>query len=117
MLYGLLAAFMESFNIPIVTLVLDGIAAIFTFIAGVVLAAKLGVHSCSNRGYTRSNPLTDGGSNYKERCQELQASTAFFWFLFATYCASLFFGALNSRGSGGSNLRGGVRKGPVMTQA
>jgi len=47
-IYGFLAAFMESFNIPIVLLVADGLAALFTFIAGVVLAAKLGAHSCGN---------------------------------------------------------------------
>jgi hypothetical protein len=48
-LYGFVAAFVEAFAIPIVLLILDGLATIFTFIAGVVLAAKLHVHSCNNQ--------------------------------------------------------------------
>ncbi len=32
-----------------ILMVLDGLATLFTFIAGVVLAAKLGVHSCGNK--------------------------------------------------------------------
>lgn len=48
MFYGLAAAIMESLAIPIVMIVLDALATVFTFIAGVVLAAKLGVHSCGN---------------------------------------------------------------------
>lgn len=47
-LYGLAAAVMESIAIPIAMMVLNGLAVMFTFIAGVVLAAKLGVHSCGN---------------------------------------------------------------------
>ncbi len=48
LLYGLAAAFMESLLIPIALLVGDGLAVLFTFIAGVVLAAKLGAHNCNN---------------------------------------------------------------------
>ncbi len=48
LLYGLVAAFAEGLAVPVVLWALDGLAAIFTFIAGVVLAAKLGVHSCGN---------------------------------------------------------------------
>lgn len=47
-LYGLVAAFVTSLAIPVVMMALDGIAILLTFIAGVVLAARLGVHSCSN---------------------------------------------------------------------
>jgi hypothetical protein len=47
-LYGFAAAFVESLAIPIALIVADGLATLFSFIAGVVLAAKLGVHSCSN---------------------------------------------------------------------
>jgi fucose 4-O-acetylase-like acetyltransferase len=46
LLLGLVAAFMDMEN-PIL-IGLDAFAAGFTFIAGVVLAAKLGVHSCGN---------------------------------------------------------------------
>ncbi len=46
LLIGYFAAFQEMSNIILV--VLDALASMFTFIAGVVLAAKLHVHSCSN---------------------------------------------------------------------
>jgi hypothetical protein len=48
LLYGFAAAFMEGLAIPIVLGALDLLATLFTFIAGVVLAADLHVHSCSN---------------------------------------------------------------------
>lgn len=47
-LYGLVAVFVESLAIPIVLLVLDSLATLFTLIAGIVLAARLHVHSCTN---------------------------------------------------------------------
>jgi hypothetical protein len=47
LLIGLAAAWMELSDI--IPIVLDALATIFTFVAGVVLAAKLGVHSCGNR--------------------------------------------------------------------
>jgi len=47
-LYGFAAAFVESLAIPIALAVADALATIFSFIAGVVLAAKLHVHSCGN---------------------------------------------------------------------
>lgn len=43
------AAFVEAIAIPIALLILDAFATLFTFIAGVVLAAKLGAHSCNNQ--------------------------------------------------------------------
>lgn len=46
LLLGFAAAWMEQSNIILVAL--DALAVILTFIAGVVLAAKLGVHSCGN---------------------------------------------------------------------
>jgi hypothetical protein len=48
-LFGFAAAFVEALAMPIVLLVLDGLAVVFSFIAGVVLAAKLGAHSCTNQ--------------------------------------------------------------------
>ena len=47
--FGFAAAFISSLAIPMVLFALDGLAALLTFIAGVVLAAKLGVHSCGNQ--------------------------------------------------------------------
>jgi hypothetical protein len=49
LLFGAVAAFISSLAIPVVLIALDGIATLLTFIAGVVLAARLGVHSCNNR--------------------------------------------------------------------
>lgn len=48
LLFGLGAFFVNALNIPIVLVALDALAALFTFIAAVVLSAKLGVHSCHN---------------------------------------------------------------------
>jgi hypothetical protein len=48
LLFGFAAAFVESLAIPFVLMAMDALAAVFTFIAGVVLAAKLHVHSCGN---------------------------------------------------------------------
>jgi len=114
-LYGFAAAFVEALAMPLALIVMDGIAMLFSFIAGVVLAAKLGAHSCSNNSYTLHNNLTNGSHNRHKRCTELQASTAFFWFMFAGFAASMVLSALSSRGSGLSS-RGGIRKGPSMSQ-
>lgn len=127
LLFGGVAAFVTSLAIPVVLIVLDGLATLLTFIAGVVLAARLGVHSCGNvvscavfigleddtdffeQAYIRSNNLTNGSNNPGKRCRELQASTAFFWFLFAAYAAST---AMTVMAGGSSSIRGGgIRKG------
>lgn len=109
LLLGAAAAFVGALAIPVVMIALDAVAALLTFIAGVVLAAKLGVHSCSNPGYTSTNHLTNGSNDPAKRCRELQASTAFFWFLFATYAAST---ALQVKSGGTSSIRGGgIRRG------
>jgi hypothetical protein len=48
-LFGLAAIFVESIAFPIALVVLDSLAVVFNFIAGVVLAAKLdGARSCNN---------------------------------------------------------------------
>jgi len=114
-IYGLAAVFVESLVIPIAAMAIDGVATVFTFIAGVLLAAKLGVHSCGNKSYLVNNNMTNGSHDMSKRCHELQASCAFFWFLFAAFAASL---ALDFTGSrGGMSSRGGVRKGgPTMSQ-
>jgi hypothetical protein len=133
-LYGFAAALVESLAIPIALGVLDILATIFTFIAGVVLAKKLdGAHSCGNevsigrmrlllstmlivsQSYLRSNSLTNGSHSMGKRCHELQASTAFFWFMFAGFAASSFFDFAGRSTSMSS--RGGMRKGgPSMSQ-
>ncbi|KAG9236389.1 putative Non-classical export protein 2 [Amylocarpus encephaloides] len=113
LIYGGLATVMESLAIPIALIVMDTLATLFTFIAGVVLAAGLNVHSCNNQSYIHSNHLTNGSHNPTKRCHELQASTAFFWFLFASFLGSVIMGILSSPGTG---IGRGVRRGPAMSQ-
>lgn len=48
LLAGLAGIFVESLAIPVVAWGMDGLAALFTLIAGIVLAAELKVHSCGN---------------------------------------------------------------------
>ncbi|KAH8811870.1 putative Non-classical export protein 2 [Xylogone sp. PMI_703] len=115
-LYGIASFIIQALAMPLVLMVLDALATIFTFIAGVVLAAKLHVHSCSNRNYTLHNSLTNGAHDMQARCRELQASTAFFWFLFATYVALLVFDFIGSRGSRLTSRGNITRGGPSMSQ-
>ncbi|OWP06137.1 hypothetical protein B2J93_8520 [Marssonina coronariae] len=133
-LYGIAAIFFESLAFGFVGPSIDAVLAIFTFIAGTVLAAKLGVHSCGNqviispsldnraliandvqKSYIRSNPLTNGSNNPGKRCHELQAATAFYWFALPLFVTSA---ALAFMGSGSSfKGRGGIRRGgPSMSQ-
>ena len=114
-------------------LIVDGINVFLFLIAGIVMAAQLGVHSCGNgvmyfsciiycvstdklQDYVDNNIITSGSFDNTKRCHEGQAVTAFLWFGFATFLASLFFSFLGAR-SGGANLRGGIRRGgPIMSQ-
>merc|ERR1711900_99461 len=115
-LWGIGACFKEGLAIGIVLPILDVIATLLTVIAGIVLAAGLGVHSCGNRSYLVSNALTNGSNNPSKRCHELQASTAFYWFAFAAFLGSAILGFV-SGGSSFSRPRGGIRKGgPTMSQ-
>jgi len=68
-----------------------------------------------SQSYLMSNSLTNGSHNMGKRCHELQASTAFFWFMFAGFAASIAFDFMGSRSTMSS--RGGIRKGgPSMSQ-
>jgi hypothetical protein len=116
LVYLIAAAIKENFAHPMIMLLLDIINTILFFIAGVVLAAKLRVHSCGNQGYLASNPITNGGRNRGKRCHEAQAVTAFLWFAFVAYLASAILSGMASLG--GANLRsGGIRRGggPAMS--
>jgi len=112
--YLIPATFNESFAFhPLLMVGLDALNTLFFLIAGIATAAELGVHSCSNGGYTRHNHVTNGSFDTKKRCQEAQASTAFFWFGFAAFAASAVLSGLQSRGSGSVS---GIRRGPAMSQ-
>jgi hypothetical protein len=51
----------------------------------------------------------------EKRCRELQASTTFYWFLFAAFAASIAMTFLN--GAGSTRRSGGIRTGtPSMSQ-
>ncbi|KAH8170514.1 membrane-associating domain-containing protein [Sarocladium implicatum] len=104
LLYGLVASFVSSLAMPIVMLPLDGLATLFTFIAAIVLAAKLGAPNCGNIDHDDHSRswIAYGSGNDEKRCREIQASTAFMWFLWACFMGCLFFTVKNWRGGGGS---------------
>lgn len=115
LLYLLPTTIMGSFNLPILNIGLDALNVIFWFCGAVATAAYLGVHSCSNLGYTTTNHITNGSLNTQKRCREAQASTAFLFFGWAAFVASLVFSVLGGRGN--VNMRGGIRRsGPAMSQ-
>ncbi|KAI9755217.1 MAG: hypothetical protein M1815_005155 [Lichina confinis] len=116
LLYLIPASVKESLTIhPIIMLALDVINTLLFLIAGIVMAAKLGVHSCGNEDYLKSNSITNGSGNMGKRCHQAQAVTAFLWFGFAAFLASTVLSALGSRG--GSSTRGSPlrRGGPAMS--
>ncbi|KAF2458592.1 marvel domain-containing protein [Lineolata rhizophorae] len=108
----ILVGWKTDMDVPIITLTLDTLNTIFFLCGGIATAAYLGVHSCSNDNYTLHNSITNGSVDRETRCREAQASTAFLWFGFAAYAASLVISFLGSRGS--VNMRGGSR--PAMSQ-
>jgi len=115
LLYLIPATFKPDFAFhPLLMVGLDLLNTLFFFCAAVALSAFLGVHSCGNDAYTRSNHITNGSANSSKRCHEAQASTAFLWFGFAAYAASTVLSGLESRGTN-VNMRG-IRRGPAMSQ-
>ncbi|KAI9768858.1 MAG: hypothetical protein M1840_004672 [Geoglossum simile] len=75
-------------DLKAVVVILDWLNTLFFFAGGVALAAKLGVHSCSNNAYLKVNHVTNGANNMTKRCHEAQAATAFLWFGFLAYLVS-----------------------------
>jgi len=110
-IYGLVASFFTSLAIPVALLALDGAAALFTLIDGIVLAAKLKAVDCS---HPHQGPgwIGFGSADDGKRCREIQASTAFVWFLFVSFAASLALAFLGFRRMGGSARSSG----PGMSQ-
>ncbi|EXJ95586.1 hypothetical protein A1O1_00708 [Capronia coronata CBS 617.96] len=116
--YLIAIAFNDGFTgHPIIPVVLDALNVIFFFCAAVAMAAELGAHSCDNQAYLARNKITNGSDHDRSgRCREAQASTAFLWFAWACWTASLVFSVLDAR-SGGVNLRTSGRRGaPAMSQ-
>jgi hypothetical protein len=112
-LLGLAAALLERIVLPVLVLLgADALATLFTFISAVVLAAKLTAVNCANTAGHAANWIAYGSANDGKRCREVQASTVFMWFLFATFAAALVLGVLGFRRGGGS-IRSGA---PTMSQ-
>ncbi|KAJ4381752.1 hypothetical protein N0V86_003117 [Didymella sp. IMI 355093] len=114
LLYFLPTAFIDKFAIPLVDMVLDGLSVLFGFCAAVALPAYLHAHSCSNRSYTLHNPITNSSPGLEQNCRQAQTATAFLWFGWAAFVATLVLSAM--AGKGGA-ARGGIRRGgPSMSQ-
>ncbi|CAH0016018.1 unnamed protein product [Clonostachys rhizophaga] len=110
-LFGLAAALISSLAIPILLLALNGLAVLFTLVDAIVLSAKLGAPNC---GHIRNEPrnwIAYGSNNNTKRCREIQASTVFMWFLFATFCVATLFSVKLLR----SKSRGSTTQ-PSMSQ-
>ncbi|USW53803.1 Putative Marvel domain-containing protein [Septoria linicola] len=108
------ATFNERFAVHgMLPFALDLALTLFWFCGAVALAAELGVHSCNNNDYVRSNRVSRGASNQSSACREAQASCAFLWFGFAAFVATTF---LSSSGIRGGAPSGGIRRGPAMSQ-
>ena len=111
-LYGMVATIFSSLGMPLILAVLDGLAVIFTFVSAIVLAARIGNTNCSNTAGRSHNWIAFGSGNPEHRCRELQASDAFMWFLFATFCGGLFFSFAEMR----SPMGGARSNRPAMSQ-
>jgi len=114
-LYGLASAVISSLGRAIILLPLDALVTLFTFIDAIVLAAKLRAPNCGNINPSSlpENWIGYGSSDTEKRCREIQASTAFMWFLFACSAVALFFSAKEARGGLGGSIRTGR---PNMSQ-
>lgn len=104
-LYGIASSFISALGRPIIMLPLDILGVLFTFINAIVLAAKLRAVNCSHPGNVPSNWIGYGASDVEKRCREIQASTAFMWFLWVCLCGGLFFSFSESRSPFGGSIR------------
>jgi hypothetical protein len=114
-LVGLAGVFVSFLARPLLALPLDGLATLFTFIAAIVLAAKSRAVDCGNIGDRSSSWIGYGSGNDAKRCREIEASTAFMWFLWASFMGVLFFVIRDARG-GGSFSRSSRSSRPNMSQ-
>jgi hypothetical protein len=111
-LLGLVAGMIQRITLPLIALLgADLLATLFTLIDAIVLAAKLKAVNCANIAGHSASWIAYGSANDTKRCREVQASTVFMWFLFATFAAALVLSFLGFRRGGGS-----IRSGPTMSQ-
>lgn len=108
-LYGLASNFASTLARPIIQMPLDGLATLFTTIDAIVLAAMLKAVNCADLSHKThpSNYIAFGSPDDTKRCRELQASTAFMWFLVVSYAATFFFSFRDFQqgGLGGGSIR------------
>lgn len=116
-LYGIAEDILGYVLLSFVKILLDLVSTFFTLIAGIVLAARLHARSCGNYSYLKSNHLTNGSLDPGKRCRELQAATAFMWFLFASFLGSLIMDFLNIRKATWNNENRSPRTTQTMSQA
>ncbi|CAK7206225.1 hypothetical protein SEUCBS139899_009012 [Sporothrix eucalyptigena] len=118
-LWGMIATFLSVLTEGIFAyglLAFDVLAVIFVFVAAIVIPAKLKAVNCGGdltverRG---ANWIGFGSVDDEQRCRELQAGTAFLWFLFAALVVALLMTLVNFRRSGRSS---GGSSAPHMSQ-
>lgn len=109
--YGILSDVIPRVAYPVALLALDVASTLFSLICGIVLAAKLKAVNCADTAGQPGDWIAYGSANDEKRCRQVQASTAFMWFMFAGFTASLVLSLMSFRRGGGS-----VRTGPTMSQ-
>lgn len=118
-IFGLVAAFISSLALPLIMLPLEILAVLFTFISAIVLSAKLGAVDCGQTDNRGRSWIAYGSGDDEKRCREIQASTVFMWFLWATFMGCLVLTFMDSRGGMGgmSNpMKRRSKSGPNMAQ-
>lgn len=113
---GIAAFFASVLSNPMIQTPLDCAAVLFTFIAAIVVSAKLRMVDCGdiNDKKMPSDWIAWGGPNDEKRCRELQAGAVFSWFLLTCFSASLFFTLKDAREHLGGSFRAASR--PSMSQ-
>ncbi|KAG9254601.1 putative non-classical export protein Nce102 [Emericellopsis atlantica] len=113
-LVGLAAIIVAALAIPWLLFPLDILAVLLTFISAIVLSAKLTAVDCGNYGNQPRSWIAFGSNDTEKRCREIQASTVFMWFLWATLIGCLFFTFKQASGLLGGRSFG--RSKPGMSQ-
>ncbi|KAF7547115.1 hypothetical protein G7Z17_g7969 [Cylindrodendrum hubeiense] len=113
---GIGSFFASILSNPMIQTPLDSAAVLFTFIAAIVVSAKLRMVDCGDI-VDKKMPhewIAWGGPNDEGRCRELQASAVFSWFLLTCFSGSLFFTLKDAREHLGGSFRAASR--PSMSQ-
>ncbi|EFR02797.1 hypothetical protein MGYG_05797 [Nannizzia gypsea CBS 118893] len=106
---------------PVLTFIIDALCCVFAFCGAIALPARQHVHSCSNRAYTSTNPVSRGSKSLEKTCREGQAATAFLWFLWFAFLLSTLYSLWRVKqrySGGGDRQRTSPNRGqtPTMSQ-